>query len=107
MKFYVSYSIAGTNTFITASYESDKYTIAADRVVTKVDVCGLMFTQARSRRPDYNEKTDGIKLHHRRLLNVEGKPLRSPPLIVKFFNELAELGWKVDKQAFVDKHWKR
>ena len=105
-KFYVAFSIHGTNQFITASVFTHDFGMREENGVKKVIVKGMLFTEATSRRFDY-KKENGLKLHHDRLKTKEGKPLRSPPLIVKFFNELEDRGWSVVKEAFIQKHWKR
>lgn len=105
-KFYVAFSIHGTNQFITASVFTHDFTMREENGVKKVTVKGMVFTEARSRRFDY-KKENGLKLHHDRLKTKEGKPSRSPPMVVKFFNELEAQGWVVVKEAFIQKHWKR
>lgn len=104
MKFYLAFSIHGTNKFVTASIETDEYKINQDGKV--VEIGGLSFKKALSRRENYKE-TDGMKLHSDRLLGKTGEPLRSPPMVIRFFNELEKKGWKVDKAGFIQKHWKK
>lgn len=94
MIYYIAFSIHHTRAFVTANISS-----FAD--LTKVPG----FTKAESRRPDYNEETDGIKLHWDRLLSKKGEPLRSPQVILARFKELEDQGWVVNKERFVRRHW--
>lgn len=102
-KFYVAFSVHSTNAFAVATIETDTFVLSKDH--TTVMINGREFTLAKSRRPDYNEMKDGQKLHHTDLSTKEGKPLRSTPMIMQFFNRLEKEGWTVDKAAFVTKHW--
>ena len=67
---------------------------------------GREFQAVKSRRPTYNEDTDGQKLHSKELMTKDNKPLRSAPMIMRFFNQLEQEGWTITKDAFVSKHWK-
>lgn len=93
--YYIAFSIAGSNCFITATKTAEALT----------DL-GPGLTAAPSRNPHYNPYT-GIKLHHSKLLTKMGKPLRSAPLIMKVFNDLKAQGWDVKSEAFINKHWKK
>jgi len=105
MKFYVAYSINGTNCFITAKINTKNVKVKpVKNEPIKYKIGSFEFTQANSRRPDYKLE-DGIKLHSNRLLTKSGKPLHSAPMVVKFFNELEAEGWIVDKAFFVFNHW--
>jgi hypothetical protein len=98
MKLYIAFSIHGSNTFITANRE------VPHNDLSKI---GGEFTVIPSRRAGANVETDGVKLGWSRLNTKDGKPLRSPALILRAFNELAEQGWTVDKQKFIDRHYKK
>lgn len=104
-KFYVAFSIHTSKTFVTATIETSEFVLSRDGQT--ITIAGRDFTPAKSRRPGYNEETDGQKLHSKDLLTKEGKPLRSAPMIAQFFNQLEREGWTVDKTAFVKKHWKK
>lgn len=93
---YVAFSIAGTNAFITAN-----------KVVKNFDPAKLPegFKVTQSRRPNYDAAKDGIKLSWDRLNTKDGKPLRSVPMILGRFAELAKDGWTINKKAFVEKHY--
>lgn len=104
-KFYVAFSIHGTQAFAVATIETKDF--VTTREGDTITINGRDFTPVKSRRPDYNPEVDGQKLHHQDLLTKEGKPLRSTPMIARFFNLLEAEGWKVDKSAFVSKHWKK
>lgn len=105
MKFYLAYSIHGTNCFVTAKKEMNHIKInVGSKAPVEVKIGAFYFTTAKSRRSDYKLE-DGIKLHSSRLLTKNGQPLKSPAMIVKFFNELAADGWEVDKAFFVHNHW--
>ena len=91
MLHYIAFSIHGTNTFITAQ---------RDAMDLKEG-----FTVATSRRPS---KTDAeTKLHWDKLITKKGTPLRSPAMILHYFNQLAMEGWTVDKQNFINRHYRR
>lgn len=91
--YYIAFSIAGSNCFITANKTAEALT----------DL-GPGLTTAPSRNPHYNPYK-GIKLHYSKLLTKKGNPLRSPLLVMKVFNELKAQGWTVDSKLFVRKHW--
>lgn len=93
MKFYIAFSIHGTNAFITATTE-----------INDLKNLGSDFTEVKSRRPSYKSE-DGVKLHWEQLLNQKGKPLRGPATVLQRFKELSKYGWTVDKEAFVKRHY--
>lgn len=105
MKFYLAYSIHGTNCFITAKKEVNHIKLdVPGKESVEIKIGKFSFTTIKSRRPGYKLE-DGIKLHSSRLLTKNGQPLKSPAMVVKFFNELAADGWEVDKAFFVHNHW--
>lgn len=104
-KFYIAFSIHGSNAFITATKETDKFILSEDGKKFSID--GLEFNLGYSRDPNYNFQKQGYKLLSDRLLTKDRKPLRSHPMILKFFNELEDLGWEVTKDRFLQKHWKK
>ena len=103
MKYYIAFSIHGTNTFITASCETPEDV----KAMTGPMFEGLKMVIAQSRRPSYEPLKNGFKLHAEDLKRKDGKPLASPPMILRFFNELEKRGWVVDKKRFIEYHWKR
>lgn len=96
-KYYIAFSINGTDCFITATYESN-----APEAAQMVSF-GSRFKEAQSRRPGF-DRSKGIKLHWDGLLTKEGKPLRSPQLVISRMKSLEKLGWTVDKGNFAVKH---
>lgn len=104
-KFYIAFSIHGSNAFVTANIETKDFGLTQDEQT--VIIGGREFQKVKSRRPDYDPEKDGQKLQSAELKTQEGKPLRSPPMILRFFNQLEAEGWTVDKEAFVKKHWKK
>lgn len=102
MKYYIAFSIHGTNCFITATLTPTKYTHEQH-----MEMLGEDFKVAQSRRPDYNLEKDGYKLEWNKLLNKQGEPLRSPPAILNRFKILERMGFVIDKEAFVKKHYKK
>lgn len=102
-KFYIAFSVHGTNSFITAVMETKDFQLSKDK--KKVKIGKREFDVAQSRRPDYDLKKDGYKLHAQDLLTKDSKPTRSVPMILRFFNNLAKEGWKIDKNHFVYNHY--
>lgn len=94
--FYIAFSIHGSKCFISASKKEDPANIFASG-----------FVLATSRRPNY-QTSDGVKLHHRDLLNKDDTPTVSAPKALRFFNRLEKEGWKIEgKDRFIKKHWKK
>lgn len=102
-KFYVAFSVHSTNAFATATIETTDFVKSKDGKTITIN--GMDFEPVQSRRADYKE-SDGQKLHSKELLTKEGKPLRSTPMIARFFNKLERNGWTVNKDAFIQKHWR-
>lgn len=92
---YIAFSINGTKAFITANHPLDE-----TMMLSKLPA-GMKIANSR----DPLKAPDTVKLHWDRLLTKEGKPLRSPPVILQRFKELEALGWVVDKSKFVKKHY--
>ena len=96
MQVYIAFSIHGTGRFITAMKEVEQVSdVTADKA----------FTVVKSRNVKYYESLS-TKLHYSKLLTAKGEPLRSPPTIVKIFNDLEKDGWIIKKEGFISKHWK-
>ena len=91
MKAYIAFSIHGTNTFITANKELENLTPE--------------FSIIQSRNPDANRSY--TKLLWNKLITKKGIPLRSPAMILHHFNQLEKEGWTVNKQGFINYHYKR
>lgn len=104
MKYYIAFSIHGTNTFVTASININSNSDSSKSDL--IQIGKFTFSKVHSRRSTY-KPTDGIKLHSDRLLTKTGKPMKSHQLILKFFNELRDDGWVINKEAFIAKHWKQ
>lgn len=89
MKFYIAFSIAGTN----------KFTVATFTVIGTPEAAlarlGPDFTTAQSRRPAYDVKTDGIKLHWNKLMRQDGTPIQDRGWVTKRFNQLKVKGWTI------------
>ena len=98
MKFYIAFSIHGTNNFKVAVIEKKvvlKETNSEQIAKTVSRHFGPDFSVVTSRRPNYNESRDGIKLHWRGLQTKEGKPLKSASWVTRRFKELTKRGWKL------------
>lgn len=102
-KYYIAFSIAGTNTFIIAKKE------IPGLPRTKEDLAVYGFSVAQSRRPNYNPQRDGIKLHWDKLVSTKTKkPYTNPSWIIRRFAELQNLGWEViNRPKFTEKNFKR
>jgi len=95
--YYIAFSIHGTNSFIVAtrSMTEKEY---------KEHMASRMLFPLTSRLP--KPLPGHTKLGWTRLNTKDGTPLRSPPLILSRFSELAKNGWTVDKEKFVEKHYR-
>ena len=82
MKFYVAFSVHGTNQFTVATINKPS-----------ISYLGAGFTAAESRRPDYDRGRDGIKVHWVGLNRKDGTPIRHPSWVAKRFNQLVRRGW--------------
>lgn len=103
MKFYIAFSIRGSNAFVTATKETNDFKFTHENHFVTID--GLCFGVAKSRRASYKPE-DGVKLHYQALFTKAGEPLRAAPMVLKHFKALEALGWTVDKTAFIAKHWR-
>lgn len=83
MKFYVAFSIHGTNQFRVAV-----------KSARSIEALGPDFRQAVSRRDNYNASRDGVKVHWNKLIRKDGTPLESKCWVSKRFNQLVALGWR-------------
>lgn len=108
MKAYIAFSIHGTNAFIVAT--------RTFKSISEIQKLGKEFRIVRSRRPDVDPMRDGEKLEWDALCVKEDfidsigkaerlRPMRSPALIISKFKKLEAMGWKVDKKAFVARHF--
>ena len=104
-KFYIAFSITGSNRFITATKETNDFKEEKDKLgQTWFTIDGIKFAEAQSRRWNYVPEKTGYKLQYRRLMNRNGLPLRHPGLIIARFKELERLGWTVERERFTE-HW--
>lgn len=104
MKFYIAFSIHGTNKFTVATCDKPaKSPILEMPDSTIKDLFGPEFSIARSRRPDYNIKTDGVKLHWSKLLRKDGTPIQDKGWVTKRFNQLVKRGWIVVSPKVLNK----
>lgn len=104
LKLRVSYSIHGTCCFITAI----KTISGKKRLQFTKDIYEQRseFKPVKSRRPDADEATDGIKLLWSRLNTAKGTPTVSPGLVLQRFKELENDGWTIiDREKFVKHHY--
>lgn len=85
--YYIAFSIAGTNCFVTAQKTGHKLEDEKD------------FSLAKSRRPDFDPR-QGIKLNYAGLMHSSGKPHSDPHWVMRVFRKLETLGWKVDDVQF-------
>lgn len=100
MKFYIAFSIHGTNKFTVATKDvaviKDKAPPSMNQMSQVVEsIFGKDFRMATSRRPNYNANADGIKLHWSRLCRKDGKPIQNKGWVTKRFNELKKMGWTI------------
>ena len=100
MKFYIAFSVHGTNTFIRASKVNTNFELNEDGILLE----GVQYTKVMSRR--LNSSKDQTKLHHPLLNNKDGSPTRSKTKILQVFNQLQKQGWKIEgKEYFIKRHW--
>jgi len=95
-KLYIAFSIHGTNKFHVAQYNTRlrrKNAESQDAFVQRV--LGKDFRYVTSRRPNYNEQQDGIKVQWVKLLTKAGTEMRSPAWVARRFKELEAMGWKI------------
>lgn len=97
-RFYVAYSIHGTNSYYVAQRDikgDEEYGLA---------VLGSTFTKVLSRRPNHNPAVDGVKLHWSRMRTVRDNQLLVDPHVVeKRFLELERLGWTISHRFDIKK----
>jgi len=96
LKFYIAYSVAGTNRFTVATFHTRKSQKAGETWDAFTErLFGKGFKVARSRRPSYDHQKDGTKLHWEGFITLEGQPMKSRSWITRRFNELKERGWTI------------
>lgn len=111
VKFYIAYSIPGTNAFITATKEDQTVTVMPpDEVLHKDDALYSVgnlhhFKVVKSRRPDYNREKDGYKLHWMHLTKPTGEAITDPQHVLEVFSILSDDGWVVNSTKFMEKHY--
>ena len=87
IKFYIAFSIHGTNQFKVA----EKQVLSEDSAHNPLwDFAFAAATPRRTPRPD-----DGIKLHWSKLNKKDGTPHTDKGWVTKRFNELVKMGWKI------------
>lgn len=102
-KYYIAFSINGTNCFITA----ERIIKSNIPLGNDVHIDGIRYIGVPSRRPKWTPN-DGIKLFCEELCSKSGNPLRSPPAILKVFNKLEKNGWTIkNKDNFIKRHWNK
>lgn len=95
-KYYIAFSIHGTNTFIVAT------NVMTDRRFATLEKAGYRITA--SRRKD----AEGIKLTWRELSTKQGEPLRSAPHVLFKFKQLEKAGWTIiGREEFIKRHWNK
>jgi hypothetical protein len=94
-KAYIAFSIHGSNCFI----------VATRTFLTGVSL-PLGFKTVPSRRPGVDVTVDGYKLSWNKLSKADGTPHTSPAWVLKRFNELRRMGWRiVGYEKFVEHHY--
>lgn len=103
--FYIAFSIHGSDQFIIATHDGgDQVQISEDAKTIRIK--DQEFKAVRSRRPDYQFRKDGLKLHWDKLLTQKGVPLRSAAMVLSRFRWLEALGFKIkNKEEFIKKHY--
>lgn len=82
MKFYIAFSVRGTN----------KFKVATKNAELLQDL-GSGFTAAASRRRTYDAANDGTKVHWNGLVRKDGTPIQDKGWVTKRFNQLQKAGW--------------
>lgn len=101
MKFYIAFSIHGTNKYKVAEFYTRNRLLKMENFPAFVKRClGEDFIEISSRRKNYNIDEDGIKVSWIKLMTKAGKPMKSPAWVARRFKELESMGWKIVK----DKH---
>ena len=97
-KVYISFSVHGTNCFITAVSE----TMNPDKLPEG-------FVKVNSRRPKYNHLKDGFKIEWSGLRNKKtNQPYKSPQMVLKRFSELEQMGFTIiNREVFVKRHFSK
>lgn len=104
MKFYISFSIHGTNTFITASREEKDFENLLHAIAAGGGNTGE-FSPIKSRRENYNPNIER-KIHWTKLNRVkDNQPQTSPSHVIKLFKRLERQGWKIEDRAFRKYHY--
>jgi O-acetyl-ADP-ribose deacetylase (regulator of RNase III) len=96
-EYYVAFSIAGSNAFITAN----KTTEAVQESGKKIIIDGFTFGKGTSRTSSLRGAT---KLLSADLEDKNRKPTKDPAVVLAFFDKLKEAGWDVDDRSFIARH---
>jgi len=99
MKFYIAFSIHGTNTFLVATKEAKD-----------IKALGNEFRAAASRRPNLTIEKDGQKITWNGLMTKSGEPHKSHIYVLGKFYELGRMGWEINQESlnkFKTKHFSK
>ena len=103
---YVAFSIAGTKTFITASLKQQAQKQIEELLEAKKPGEPSLFSLVKSRRPGFDDSKE-IKLSFSLLNNKDGTPTKSKIKVLQAFKTLEDMGWTIDRAAFVKYHWSK
>lgn len=96
---YIAFSIAGTNTFITARKE-----MSAEEALALTGAPEFFYKN--SRRPGFAPAKE-LKMGWTKLNRADGSPMQNPIWVVRRFNELAKDDWTIDKTKFVQRFFSK
>lgn len=101
-KVYIAFSVHGTEKFLVATKD-----LSQEEYKALLKNSDFAVVQSRGGTPQKQEPR--VKLHWKGLVTKDGKPLRSPPVIMARFKQLvADYGFTMtdeSKAAFTAKHW--
>lgn len=103
---YVAFSIHGTNVFITASLKQQTQKEIDELHEARKGGNPNLFSLVKSRRPGFDDSKE-VKLLFSLLNNKDGTPTCSKIKVMQAFKVLEDMGWSVDKTAFVKYHWSK
>lgn len=104
-KYYIAFSIAGTNAFIVAGRNDEPERRIKSLVPPFPEILvfdGDQMQPVPSRMPYPN----GVKLLWPDINTKAGVPRRNPGQILNLFRRLKHRGWTVDESAFVPRHFR-